>query len=372
MTIFILSTVIILILLYGILMYSMLLGWIKIRKNRSLKPEFFPTVSVIIPYRNESKNLSGLIHSLSKQDYASGLLEFIFVNDHSTDDSYALAIKESNKLSGTVMHIQNPEDKQGKKAALRLGSHSCNGDIILLSDADCKFESGWITSMVSPFSNLEIQMVQGPVLIHPEKSLAGNMQQIEFMSLMMSAAGSAGINHPILASGANLAVRRLSYLEGSRELKDHINTGDDMFLLEYFKKKNKKSISFQSSPLAIVRTKSVKTFTQLWNQRKRWTSKSTNYKDSEIFGVAVLVLLINLALISSLLLGFQNHEWILLPVFLWVIKTVIELPLIIAGCRFYSISNKLIWFFVTQLIYPFYIVIIAITGVFGSYKWKKR
>jgi len=369
---FLLATIVILVSLYGILMASLFIGWQRIRKNQSSETRFYPTVSIIIPFRDESENLPGLIRNLSTQDYPSTLLEFIFVNDHSNDDGFEIIAKLSSTLPGLVLNLQNPTGESGKKAALRLGAQTCTGDIILLTDSDCQVEPRWIASMVNSFSDQELQLAQGPVLIHPAKSMAGHIQQIEFMSLMMSAAGTAGIHHPILASGANLAVRRSSYLEGCQQLKDHINTGDDMFLLEFFKRKNKRSVTYIADQDAIVRTTATNTFAQLWNQRKRWASKAPNYNDPEIFGVAILVLLMNLSIVSSLLISIFYPIWILLPLFLWGIKTITELPLIISGCRFYSISEKLAWFFVAQLIYPFYVVFVAIAGVFGSFNWKDR
>lgn len=370
MTPFLLIAILFVVSSYGILMAGLYMGWNRIRRKKLPDIQLSPTVSIIIPYRNESKNLPELIRNLSKQEYPSDLLEYVFVNDHSGDDGQEIVEEQSATLSGIVQHLNSPEGESGKKSALRLGAQYCKGDIILLTDADCQFEPGWISSMVNAFTDQNIQMVQGPVLIHPAKSLAGHLQQIEFMSLMMSAAGSAGIHHPILASGANIAVRRLPYLEGCHQLKEEINTGDDMFLLEFLKRKNKKSIVYLATHKAIVRTAAANTFARLWNQRKRWTSKATNYKDPEIFGVALLVLLMNLMIVSSLMYSIFFGALILLPLFLWTIKTLSELPLIVSGCRFYSISNNLIWFFAAQLIYPFYVVLIVITGVFGSFNWK--
>ena len=44
-------------------------------------------VTVVVPFRNEEKNLPACIASLKKLDYPKELLEIIFVNDHSTDAS---------------------------------------------------------------------------------------------------------------------------------------------------------------------------------------------------------------------------------------------------------------------------------------------
>ena len=43
-------------------------------------------ISIVIPFRNEEKNIPDLLSSLGKQDYI-GPFEIILVNDGSTDDS---------------------------------------------------------------------------------------------------------------------------------------------------------------------------------------------------------------------------------------------------------------------------------------------
>lgn len=372
MSIILLATVAILASLYGILMIALLVGWSKINSHIDKPGLFQPSVSVIIPFRNEYNNLPLLIQNLANQDYPDKKLEFIFINDHSSDKGSELISSLTKDLPGKTIILDNAEGISGKKAALKLGAQSCEGDIILLTDADCQFGSGWISSMTNAFSDEEIKMIQGPVLIHPAKSIVGNLQQIEFLSLMMSAAGSIGINRPILASGANLAVRHQTYLEGSKHLKDKINTGDDMFLLEFLKTQNRKSISYQAKKEAIVTTSAVESLAQFWNQRKRWTSKSTQYNDPEIIVSAIIVLLFNFLFIVTLISGIINPVWLILAGSIWIFKSLVEFPLINSGCKFYKIGNKLKWFLLTQIFYPFYVVFVSLDGVFGNFSWKNR
>lgn len=372
MNIIILTAILILPLLYGILMAGLLLGWKRTKRKSKQKYLFQPSVSLIIPFRNEYHYLPGLIRNLAKQDYPSEKLEYVFVDDHSSDNGSELISSLSSDLPGKVILLESPQGNSGKKAALQHGVQSCQGEIILLTDADCQFNSKWISSMADAFSCKDVKMVQGPVLIHPVKSLAGNLQQIEFLSLMMSAAGSIGINRPILASGANLAVKRKVYLDGCRHLKDHINTGDDMFLLEHIKRQTRHAISYKAEREAIVSTSAVESFSQFWNQRKRWTAKSTKYQDSEILGTALLVLSFNMAIVLSLFIGLFNTSWLLISLSLLVFKTVAELPLIISGLQFYDLQKKLKWFLLTQIIYPFYVVFISLDGIFGNFTWKNR
>ncbi|MEJ2486637.1 MAG: hypothetical protein P8Y68_12975, partial [Anaerolineales bacterium] len=45
--------------------------WITRRARRHLPPKSFPLVSVLVPARNEARNITDCVHSLLAQDYPS-------------------------------------------------------------------------------------------------------------------------------------------------------------------------------------------------------------------------------------------------------------------------------------------------------------
>lgn len=356
---------------YSLLVLSFWRGW------RSLKPHpeqnaGLPRVSLIVPYRNEENKILSLLENLKQINYPKELKEVILVNDHSDDSGPEIIQGFMNANPGFGSAYSLEANLKGKKAALRLGASRAQGEILLLTDADCRFGPDWVISMMQAFSNPDIQMTQGPVVIDPADNWVGNIQQIEFLSLMMSAAGSAGLFHPVLASGANLAVRKEVYLKATSYLKDHINTGDDMFLLEYLKKRYPAGVAFLKNSKAIIQTPAVNSFQQFWNQRKRWTSKSTHYQNFEIMGTAMLVFFTNAILLITLIFALINLHWILLPISLLVLKTISEWPLMESGLKFYGLRNKRKWFFLFELVYPVYVLAISLAGVFGSFSWKSR
>ena len=220
---------------YLLLMASILVGWFKINKEvitseiADKKAEI--KVSVLIAFRNEAPHLPNILEDLIQQNYPVGLSEFILINDHSSDKGPAI-IEKCQQQHSAIRLLNSPPDEKGKKKALRYGLSFSQGEIILFTDADCRLSPDWISTMVQSFSDPSCILCQGPVMISPAKTLLAKLQQIEFLSLMMSAAGSIGIRQGILVSGANLAVSKKFYQKVSLELKDHINTGDDMFLLE--------------------------------------------------------------------------------------------------------------------------------------------
>lgn len=86
------------------------------------------TISVIIPAFNEEQNLKRLFHSLKRQTYPKNQVEYIVVNDASTDDTQKLALNFGAKVI-TV----NTHDIELNKG---IGMHMAKNDLVYWLDAD--------------------------------------------------------------------------------------------------------------------------------------------------------------------------------------------------------------------------------------------
>ena len=99
-----------------------------------------PTVSVVIPARNEERNLKQALESVLALDYPD--LEIIVVNDRSTDRTGAILeklAKQDPRL--TVLPIERlPSGWLGKPHALHRGAQQAQGEFILFPDADIVFQ----------------------------------------------------------------------------------------------------------------------------------------------------------------------------------------------------------------------------------------
>ena len=95
-----------------------------------------PRVSIIIPARNEEKNIRQALHSVLNQNYPN--LEFVVLNDRSTDNTGAILGKmaaEDNRLRvETISEL--PQGWLGKNYALYLGAKLAAGELLLFMDAD--------------------------------------------------------------------------------------------------------------------------------------------------------------------------------------------------------------------------------------------
>ncbi|MDF1560581.1 MAG: glycosyltransferase [Bacteroidales bacterium] len=116
-------------------------------------PETDIRVTVVVAVRNEERNVTTLLERLVQQDYPSGLLELIIVNDNSTDrtpvavSEFMEAHRDSTGISMRLLFNPFP----GKKKAIRLGVSRSSGDLILTTDADCTVGPGWISAHVSEY-----------------------------------------------------------------------------------------------------------------------------------------------------------------------------------------------------------------------------
>ncbi|HLG77523.1 MAG TPA: glycosyltransferase family 2 protein [Ktedonobacteraceae bacterium] len=103
------------------------------------KNQGYPSVSVIIPARNEAQNLQHILPYIP-----TFVHEVILVDGHSTDDTIAVA----RQLIPSIRVIE--QVGKGKGDALRLGFEASTSDIIVMLDADGSASPLEIESFLQP------------------------------------------------------------------------------------------------------------------------------------------------------------------------------------------------------------------------------
>lgn len=96
-----------------------------------------PTVSVVIPAKNEARNLAHVFESVP-----SWVDEIVLVDGHSEDDTVEVA----QRICPTVKIVR--QTGFGKGDALRVGFDACKGDIIIMMDADGSTDGSEIARFV--------------------------------------------------------------------------------------------------------------------------------------------------------------------------------------------------------------------------------
>jgi len=91
-----------------------------------------PSVSIIIPARNEAGNIEDIMKRVPELGYRT---ELIFVEGHSTDNTYETIQHVIERYPGTRCKLFRQKGK-GKGDAVRLGFAKAEGDILMILDAD--------------------------------------------------------------------------------------------------------------------------------------------------------------------------------------------------------------------------------------------
>jgi glycosyltransferase involved in cell wall biosynthesis len=100
-------------------------GDLRGRRTRVTPPTATPTVSLVIPVRNEARNIAWVLEQI-----ADDVDEIILVDGNSTDATLITA--RTYRPDITVV----PQEGVGKGSALRTGFFAATGDIIVMMDAD--------------------------------------------------------------------------------------------------------------------------------------------------------------------------------------------------------------------------------------------
>ena len=315
-----------------------------------------PHSSLLIACRNEIHNLPSLLISIENQTYKPD--EVIFVDDNSTDETYDFLIDFAKKYD-YIKVIKN--SGKGKKSALIEAAKIAKSEYLMFTDADCILNKNHCRLALDYLSKNNSDMLLGAVDVTDEKGIFNIIEKIEFASLQAVTAYSALLNNPIMCNGANLIIRRTTYLQYINNINKSIASGDDMFMLHALKK-NKSKINYLYNNNYIVKTKGTNSLKKFLLQRTRWAAKSLNYTDTTTILTAIIVILINIFLIISPLL-ITNYS-LLIFIIIMIIENIILLPFLCKYKQYRTLKYYPILFPIMSLLYPLYILTILILILF--------
>lgn len=376
------TIIIAIIIAYLIVICSLTYGFDKVEEFQlqDLKPN--TKFTIVIPFRNEAENLPQLLNSMSKLNYPKDLFEVIMVDDDSQDDSVKIIehILETKSIKRDFVSIDNIKIVQNnrisnspKKDAITSAIHIASNEWIVTTDADCVLPTFWLDAFDEFIQTNQPNCIVAPVTYFGQTSFFNRFQTLDVLSLQCATIGGFGLEKPFLCNGANFAYRK-SVFTAVNGFDDNmeIASGDDIFLLEKFKKINAKKVSYLKSKKAIVNTQPVLSLKQLINQRLRWASKTSNNPNWLAKLLGIIVFFANLSCLLLLLLLIFNFISTRMAVSLLVIKLGVDFLLLFKTARFFKQETLLLSFLFSSFLYPFFSVYIVVLSFFKSYHWKGR
>lgn len=359
---------------YVTLIGSLIYGFDKVKEVQLQDIPAKTKFTVIIPFRNEAKQLPYLLASIKKLNYPKEKFEFIFVDDDSGDNSVKLIeafLKTFHK--GSKLITNNRQTIAPKKDAITTATKVAKYEWIVTTDADCVLPKYWLDTFDFFIQNHNAKCIAAPVTYSKIDTFLKRFQVLDFMSLQGATIGGFGIKKPFLCNGANFAYK-LSFFKTINGFEGNTNvaSGDDIFLLEKALKLAPKETFYLKSLLATVNTIPESNLKNLISQRMRWAAKTSNF--SNLFGklTGILVLFMNalvICLIMTALVGIINPK---ILVYVFVIKFCIDFLLLFKTARFLNQEQYLISYIFASLLYPFFSIWVAFASVLKEFEWKGR
>lgn len=107
------------------------------------------SISVVVPVKDEAQTLEQLVTNIiaSVQSLNEELLEILFIDDGSTDDSWSVMSKLAHDYAGLVLPVRLRRNF-GKTTALDIAFNKARGDIVITLDADLQDDAAEIPKIL--------------------------------------------------------------------------------------------------------------------------------------------------------------------------------------------------------------------------------
>lgn len=248
--------------------------------------------------------------------------------------------------------VFSDDEGKGKKYALQKAVAEARTERVWLLDDDVlNANSKWATirntDLSADLTILPLKMSEG------SGRLIERLQQTEYVAIQALTLLAAERGKAVMCSGANLIVRRERWLESFQDLHTDLPSGDDMFLLESFKRRGL-LIDVLALPVDIAPQPTLRS---LLRQRMRWAGKAPRYRDDDTRRCGMAVVLINVLSVVC-------------PP-LWILKLSAEISLLRYACKKYPmllVSGKMNYMetILLSIIYPWYMLICLAGGVLNT------
>jgi hypothetical protein len=218
---------------------------LRLRHSRMLRdespdaPRDAPLVSVIIPARNEARNIAGCVNALRASTYPA--FEITVVDDHSSDETGSIArrIAEDDARVRVLANPDLPDGWFGKQWACENGARASHGEILIFVDADTRAAPDLVTRSVNGMqrTRADLYTVAGRQDMH---TFWERMIQPQVFGVMAARyGGTESINRSPrvvdkIANGQYLMIRRSAYdaLGGHALVRRYV--AEDLMLAQKF------------------------------------------------------------------------------------------------------------------------------------------
>jgi cellulose synthase/poly-beta-1,6-N-acetylglucosamine synthase-like glycosyltransferase len=318
--------------------------------------------SIVIAAKNEEHNLDDLIETLENLQYPREQYEVIFVDDHSSDNTYQKLQDFTQK--NEIWHVyRNPSQNTGKKGALEYGIGKAKYDNIIITDADCILPKELLKFYSNAF-NKKYQFVFGLAPFIQKKNFVNQLACYENLRSQLLMFSAARLGLPYSATARNFGFRRSAFdkLGGYSKTMETISGDDDLLLREAVKKRMRIGTVVHQD--AAVFSKAKDNWYEYIKQKSRHTSTSLHYllRHKVFLGIWHLS---NILFLLSIVFTLFNQIFIL-P---FMVKFIIDAFIVQQHQRWLGYKFNLFTIILFQTIYEFLIVLNFINTLKKKSDW---
>jgi chlorobactene glucosyltransferase len=290
---------------------------ISIRSHAAIEPAppplVAPELSIVVPARNEARQIEQCVRSLLAQDYPH--FEVIVVDDRSHDDTAAIVsrIAAEDPRVQLIRGEPLPPGWVGKPWALHQGAQRARGEWLLFTDADTIHEPNAATASLvyARARNLDVLSVL------TEQVMVGAAERMLLPSILWIIAFSIGsldaINDPAnqsaLFNGQYILVLRPVYNAIGGHAAVHGEIAEDLELARLFKRDGR----FRSALVGasgLVRVRMYRSLGEIWEGfvKNFWVAA----RDQQTLAAIGIVLLACISPLTpvALVVALLLHAWV--------------------------------------------------------------
>ncbi|MEW6144001.1 MAG: glycosyltransferase [Thermodesulfobacteriota bacterium] len=194
-------------------------------------------ITVVVPFYNAEKYITGCIESLITQRFPAENYEIIFVDNNSTDPSSDI-VKRYPRIKLVSESRQSPYSARNK------GIEEASGRIVAFTDPDCVAFPDWLAEIEKALSETEVLVVLGQNLMGNDSLLLSMIQDYENekeLYTFSSGDGSIYFGHT-----NNMAVRR-EIFDDLGMFIERERGADTIFVNGVVKKYSSRAVEFRES-----------------------------------------------------------------------------------------------------------------------------
>lgn len=321
-------------------------------------------LSVIIAAKNEELNLDQLFIALENQNYPRDKFEVIFVDDNSTDGTFARAKEFSNRFPN--FHLIKAEQKNlpAKKGALELGIGLSRFPFLLFTDADCSPQTNWLNAFSEKFS-LNFDLIFGLAPFRFKNSFANHYFCFENFRTTVLTTSSAWFKLPYSAASRSLGIKRdvFNKLGGFTNTLQTLGGDDDLLIREAVK--NNCKIGIVAAEDSLVFSNAQENFSNYFSQKRRHTATSFHYLRQHKLFLGVWHLANILAVDALFFLPFYPEAG-----FIFLSKILCDYLLVYTFQKKFNYKFSFGEIFFFQIMYESFVVFHFFSAKFFKVRWK--